>query len=137
MIDESGWYYTGDLAYLDDQGYLHIVGRKRDVIIRGGQNVYPAEIEAFLNDHPAIRESAVVGVPAPVGGEAVIAFILCEEGAEVTAREVLDYCRANLEPWKIPGRVRIVPRFPRTETGKPQKFKLRQMALRESQGGKS
>jgi fatty-acyl-CoA synthase len=137
VMDESGWYYTGDLGYVDAQGYLHIVGRKRDVINRAGQNVYPAEIEAYLNDHPAIRESAVVGVPSPVGGEAVIAFILCEEEAEVTVQEVLDYCRVDLEPWKIPSRVRIVPQFPRTETGKPQKFRLRQMALRETQGGES
>lgn len=135
VMDEEGWYYTGDLAFMDERGYLHIVGRKKDVIIRGGQNIYPAEIEAYLVTHPRIREAAVVGVPSEIGGESVWAFVLLEDGAEMTVQEVLDYCRAALEAYKIPSRVRFLREFPRSATGKPQKFKLRELALQE--GGES
>jgi fatty-acyl-CoA synthase len=130
-IDEEEWYYTGDLATMDEQGYVRIVGRKKDMIIRGGQNIYPAEIENYLVAHDKIREAAVVGVPAPVAGERTWAFVILEEGAEMTAREVLDYCRMGMESYKIPDRVRFVPDFPRSASGKPQKFKLRDMALEE------
>jgi acyl-CoA synthetase (AMP-forming)/AMP-acid ligase II len=135
VMDEDGWYYTGDLAVIDEAGYVHIVGRKKDVIIRGGQNIYPAEIEAYLTSHPKVREAAVVGVPSAVGGESVWAFVIPEGGAEMTAQEVLDYCRVALEPYKIPGRVQFVTDFPRSETGKPLKFRLREMALHETKGG--
>lgn len=135
VMDEDGWYYTGDLAMIDEEGYLRIVGRKKDVIIRGGQNIYPAEIEHYLIAHPKIREAAVVGVPSVVGGESAWAFIILEDGTEMTAQEVLDYCRAELEAYKIPSRVRFVSDFPRSATGKPQKFKLREVALQEVEGG--
>jgi fatty-acyl-CoA synthase len=128
VIDGEGWYYTGDLARMDERGYLHIVGRKRDLIIRGGQSIYPAEIENYLTAHPKIREAAVVGMPSAVEGESVWAFILLEEGVEMTAREVLDHCRLKLEPYKIPSQVRFMAEFPRSATGKPQKFKLREIA---------
>jgi acyl-CoA synthetase (AMP-forming)/AMP-acid ligase II len=131
VVDADGWYYTGDLALIDEQGYLHIVGRKKDVIIRAGQNIYPVEVEAFLASHPKIREAAVVGVPDPLGGEAAWAFIILKDGAEMTSQEVLDYCRSVLEPYKIPSRVRFLADFPRSDTGKPQKFKLKDEALRE------
>jgi acyl-CoA synthetase (AMP-forming)/AMP-acid ligase II len=131
VLDEEGWYYTGDLARIDEAGYIHIVGRVRDVIIRGGQNVYPAEIEAYLVAHNKIREAAVIGMPAAVGGEEAWAYLLLEEGAEMTAREVVEYCRAALESFKIPSQVRFVADFPRSETGKPQKFRLREQALQE------
>jgi fatty-acyl-CoA synthase len=136
VIDEGGWLYTGDLATIDEKGYLHIVGRKKDVIIRGGQNIYPAEIESYLATHPKIGEVAVVGVPAAVGGESVWAFVRLAEGVEMTAREVLDYCREALEPYKIPSQVRFLSEFPRAETGKSRKVELRAMALQELRGGK-
>jgi fatty-acyl-CoA synthase len=136
VIDEEGWYYTGDLARIDEEGYLHIVGRIKDMIIRGGQNVYPAEIENYLASHSKIRETAVVGVPSAVEGESVWAFVILEEGVEMTAREVLDYCRQELEPYKIPSRVQFVDEFPRSATGKPQKFKLREVALRDLKEGR-
>ncbi len=136
VIDEEGWLYTGDLATIDEQGYLRIVGRKKDLIIRGGQNIYPAEIEGYLTSHPKIAEAAVVGVPAAVGGESVWAFVRLEEGAEMTAREVLDYCRGTLELFKIPSQVRFVSEFPRAETGKSRKYELRDLALQELQGGR-
>jgi fatty-acyl-CoA synthase len=135
VMDEDGWYYTGDLAVMDDEGYLRIVGRKKDVIIRGGQNIYPPEIEAYLASHPRIREAAVVGVPAAVGGESAWAFVILEGEAEMTAQQVLDYCRAELEPYKVPARVRFVADFPRSQTGKPQKFKLRSLAYQAIQRG--
>jgi fatty-acyl-CoA synthase len=131
VIDEQGWYYTGDLARMDENGYVRIVGRKKDVIIRGGQNIYPAEIEAYLASHPKVREAAAIGVPADVGGETVWAFVLLENGVQMTEREVLDYCRAELEPYKIPSRVRFVSEFPRSEGGKPLKWELRQTAMHQ------
>jgi fatty-acyl-CoA synthase len=135
VVDEEGWYYTGDLATMNEQGYVRIVGRKKDMIIRGGQNIYPAEIENYLVTHDEIREAAVVGVPASIGGERAWAFVILEAGAEMTAREVLDYCRTGMDAYKIPDRVRFVTDFPRAASGKPQKFKLREVALQEGQGG--
>jgi fatty-acyl-CoA synthase len=137
VMDGDGWYYTGDLAVIDDEGYLRIVGRKKDVIIRGGQNVYPAEIETYLVSHPRIREAAVVGVPSAVGGESAWAFVILEDGAEMTPQEIMDHCRAELEPYKVPARVRLVADFPRSETGKPQKFKLRSIASQATEGGET
>jgi fatty-acyl-CoA synthase len=135
VMDEAGWYYSGDLGTIDEQGYLRIVGRKKDIIIRGGQNIYPEEIEAYLCTHSKIREAAVVGVPAAVGGENAWAFVLLEDGAEMGEQEVLEFCREELEPYKIPGQVCVVSDFPRSETGKPQKFKLREEAIQLIQEG--
>lgn len=134
VMDEEGWYHTGDLAVMDEDGYLRIVGRKKDMIIRGGQNIYPVEIEDHLTAHPSIREAAVVGVPSAVGGESAWAFVILEEGAAMTPHEVKSYCRKALEPYKIPGEVRFVADFPRSEAGEPQKFKLRTKALQEERG---
>jgi acyl-CoA synthetase (AMP-forming)/AMP-acid ligase II len=135
VLDEDGWYYTGDLARIDSEGYLHIVGRKKDMIIRGGRNIYPAEVEAYLTAHEAIREVAVVGVPSALEGESVWAFVILEEGTRMAARELLDFCREGLELYKMPGQVRFVDDFPRSANGKPQKFRLREAALSEQKGG--
>ena len=131
VVDEEGWYYTGDLAVVDERGYLRILGRKDDVIIRAGVNIHPAEIERYLEAHEKIKEAAVVGVPAPIGGERTWAFIILKEGVEMTAKEVLHYCRAEIEAHKVPDQVRFVADFPRAASGKPQKFILRDMALQE------
>ncbi|HVO37533.1 MAG TPA: AMP-binding protein [Spirochaetia bacterium] len=133
--DSDGWLYTGDLASIDEKGYLRIVGRSKDLIIRGGQNIYPAEIERWLLTHPRIEEAAVVGVPSAMGGESVWAFIRTRGNGPLTEREVLDYCRGTLELYKIPREVRFVSELPRAEGGKYQKFKLREAALRELAGG--
>ncbi|HNS51085.1 MAG TPA: class I adenylate-forming enzyme family protein [Anaerolineae bacterium] len=130
-VDAEGWYFTGDLARLDEQGYLHIVGRKKDMIVRAGQNVYPVEIEHYLVAHPKIREAAVIGVPAGAAGESVWAYVRLEEGAAMSAQEVKQHCRQALEAYKVPALVRFVEDFPRGELGKPQKFRLREMALQE------
>ena len=132
--DSEGWLYTGDLARIDAKGYLHIMGRTKDVIIRGGQNIYPAEIERYLESHPKIEEAAVVGVPSVVGGESVWAFVRLAGNGGMTVEEVLDYCRGRLEIYKIPSQVRFVEELPRAETGKTQKFKLREEALKETGG---
>jgi acyl-CoA synthetase (AMP-forming)/AMP-acid ligase II len=134
VLDEQGWLYTGDMASIDNKGYLRIVARKKDVIIRGGQNIYPAEIEHYLDTHPKIEETAVVGVPSPVGGESVWAFIRLKKNAQMTIREALDYCRGTLETYKIPSQVQFVSELPQGELGKSQKFKLRAEAMRTLAG---
>ena len=131
VVDTEGWYHTGDLAVMDEQGYLRIVGRKKDMIIRGGQNIYPAEIESYLVQHQMVKEAAVVGVPGAVGGEAVWVFIIPEDGTEMSTQEVLEHCRAGMEAYKIPDQVRFLPDFPRSALGKPQKFRLLEMAEQE------
>ncbi|MGQ9715681.1 MAG: class I adenylate-forming enzyme family protein [Anaerolineae bacterium] len=133
VVDAEGWYHTGDLATMDERGYIRIVGRKKDLILRAGQNVYPAEIEAYLVTHPAIREAAVVGVPGELGREEIWAFVLREPGANLTEQEVIAYCREALEAYKIPDEVRFVEDFPRSSLGKPQKFVLQEQAMREKQ----
>jgi acyl-CoA synthetase (AMP-forming)/AMP-acid ligase II len=134
VVDEEGWYYTGDLATMDEQGYLRIMGRKDDMIIRGGQNIYPTEIEESLVLHPYIREAAVVGVPGRMGGERIWAFVILEAGAEMSDRQVLDHCRAEMEAYRIPDRVKFMADFPRSGQGKPQKFRLREVALQGMKG---
>lgn len=134
VLDANGWYYTGDLAVMDN-GYLRIVGRKKDMIIRGGQNIYPLEIENVLVAHPKIQEAAVVGVDATVGGESVVAFVIAQPGTTLTVQEVMDYCRSALEPYQVPGQVRLVSDFPRTGDGKPQKHLLRAQVSGDKEGG--
>jgi acyl-CoA synthetase (AMP-forming)/AMP-acid ligase II len=103
--------------------------------VRGGQNIYPAEIEHHLETHPLIEKAAVVGVPSPVAGESVWAFVELKHESRMSAREVLDHCRGSLELFKIPSQVRFVSEIPQGEMGKPQKFKLREQALQETAGG--
>ncbi len=135
VLDEAGWFATGDIGYVDDDDRLRLVERKQDLIIRGGQNVYPAEVEQFLQRHPAVRRAGVVGVPAALGGEAVWAYLELYPGQALTPRDVLDFCRGQIAPFKIPQVIRFVPRLPVTVTDKVQRFRLREMALAEKQGG--
>jgi fatty-acyl-CoA synthase len=130
-LDDEGWYYTGDLAVMDEKGYVRIVGRKKDMIIRGGQNIFPVEIEHFLMTHPAIQAVAVVGVPDEVGSENVWAYVVPQPGANLTSQQVLDYCQGQIAPYKIPSEVRILDALPMTPTTKARKFRLREMALQE------
>ena len=131
VLDEEGWFYTGDIGYLGEDGYLRLVDRKKDLIIRAGQNVYPTEVEHYLEHHSLIRRAGVIGVPSRVGGEAVWAYLELQPGATLSATEVLDHCRGQIAPFKIPSQVRFVERLATTATGKLQKFKLREMAARE------
>jgi fatty-acyl-CoA synthase len=126
-IDAEGWYHTGDLASLDGRGYLRIEGRIKDMIIRGGENIYPREIEDVLFAHPAIAEAAVIGLPDPQWGEVVAAFVRLAPGQDAPDREELRaYCREHLAPYKTPVRWEFVEAFPMTPSGKIQKFKLRE-----------
>jgi acyl-CoA synthetase (AMP-forming)/AMP-acid ligase II len=126
-LDSDGWYYTGDLATLDAKGYVRIVGRKKDMIIRGGQNIYPAEIENYLMTHPDMQIVAVVGVPDSLVGERVWAFVLPREGATLTTGDVLQFAREGLAPFKIPEQIRIVQELPMTSTNKVRKIDLKKM----------
>lgn len=126
-IDADGWYHTGDLASLDPRGYLRIEGRMKDMIIRGGENIYPREIEDVLFAHPAIAEASVVGVPDPKWGEVVAAFIRLSPGQQApSADELRAYCRESLAGYKTPQHWEFVDAFPLTPSGKIQKFKLRE-----------
>jgi fatty-acyl-CoA synthase/long-chain acyl-CoA synthetase len=131
VLGQDGWFYTGDLGHVGEDGYLRLTGRKKDLIIRGGQNVYPEEVEGYLQRHPAIRRAGVVGVPGGPGGEEVWANQERCPGAHVTVAEVLDFCRGQIAPFKIPEQVRFVERLPVTVTDKVQRFRLREMAARE------
>lgn len=128
-IDREGWMRTGDLAVLDDDGYCSIVGRLKDMIIRGGENVYPREIEELLFQHPAVADVAVVGVPHDRYGEEVCAWIKLSEGRSVTAEDVRTFCREQLAHYKVPTHVEFVDALPLTVTGKVQKFAIREQMM--------
>jgi fatty-acyl-CoA synthase len=128
-IDEQGWMHTGDLAEMDVDGYVNIVGRIKDMIIRGGENVYPREIEEFLYGHPDIRDVQVVGVPDERYGEEIMAWVQTEDGRELSAAEVREYCQGKIAHYKIPRYVAVTDGFPMTITGKIQKYKLRDDAV--------
>ena len=128
-IDAAGWMHTGDLATMDRDGYVNIVGRSKDMIIRGGENVYPREIEEFLYTHPAIRDVQVVGVPDERYGEEIAALVIAREPGTIDAEAVREFCRDKIAHYKIPRYVISVDEFPMTVTGKIQKFKLRDQAI--------
>jgi len=130
-IDAAGWMHTGDLAVIDAEGYCNIVGRVKDMIIRGGENVYPREIEEFLYRHPHVLDVAVVGVPDRRYGEEVCAVIRVREGASLDAEAVVSFCRGQIAHYKVPRYVRFVDHFPMTVTGKVQKYLLRERVRRE------
>jgi fatty-acyl-CoA synthase len=126
-IDAAGWMHSGDLATIDEQGYCRIVGRSKDMIIRGGENVFPIEIEQFLFRHPKIRDVQVIGLPDGKYGEEVCACIVLRPGEQASADEIRDFCRGEIAHFKVPRYVRFLDSFPMTVTGKVQKFMLRQM----------
>jgi fatty-acyl-CoA synthase len=130
-IDAARWMHTGDLARMDDEGYVKIVGRSKDMIIRGGENVYPREIEEFLYSHDAISDASVYGVPDPRYGEAVMVSVILREGASLTEDELREYCDGKIAHYKVPRYVDFVGEFPMTVTGKVQKFKMRDAAVEE------
>ena len=130
-IDEAGWMHTGDLATLDEHGYCRITGRIKDMIIRGGENIYPREIEEFLYGHPKIQDVQVIGVPDAKYGEEVCAWISLKPGETLEAEEVREFCRGRIAHYKVPRHIRFVTEFPMTVTGKIQKFLMRQAMERE------
>ena len=130
-IDEAGWMRTGDLATMDEQGYVNIVGRLKDMVIRGGENVYPREIEEFLYSHPKIQDVQVIGVPDPRFGEEICAWIKLHSGQSATAEEIREFCKGQIAHYKIPRYIEFVPEFPMTITGKIQKFVMREQTIQK------
>ena len=130
-IDAGGWMHTGDLAVIDDEGYCNIVGRIKDMVIRGGENIYPREIEEFLYAHPKVLDVQVVGIPDQRFGEELCAWIILREGERLSEDEVREYCKGQIAHYKIPRYIRFVDSFPMTVTGKIQKFLIRQKMKEE------
>jgi fatty-acyl-CoA synthase len=130
-IDAERWMHSGDLATMDDDGYVKIVGRIKDMVIRGGENIYPREIEEFLYTHPAVADVQVIGVPDQRYGEELMAWIVPRPGASVTEDEVREFCLGKIAHYKVPRYVKLVDSFPMTVTGKVQKFKMRETAIAE------
>lgn len=136
-IDEAGWMRTGDLAIMDDDGYCRITGRVKDMIIRGGENVYPREIEEFLYRHPAVQDAQVFGVPDARYGEEVCAWIRLRAGAAIAEEDIRAFCKGEIAHYKIPRYVRFVDEYPMTVTGKIQKFAMRDAMAKELSAPKS
>jgi fatty-acyl-CoA synthase len=130
-IDADGWLHTGDLATMDERGYCKITGRLKDMIIRGGENIYPREIEEFLYTCPKVADVQVVGVPDLKYGEEVMAWVKLKDGQAATSEEIRDFCRGKIAHYKIPRYVKFVSEFPMTVTGKIQKYKMREVAIEE------
>ena len=128
---KDGWLYTGDLAVVDEEGYITIVDRKKDMILTGGENVYSTEVENILYLHPAILEAAVVGVPDETWGEMIKAIIVLKEGMEATEEEIIDFCKERLARFKAPKSVEFYPELPKTGSGKIAKRKLREQYCRD------
>jgi fatty-acyl-CoA synthase len=130
-IDEAGWMHTGDLATIDDAAYANIVGRIKDMVIRGGENIYPREVEEFLYRHPKILDVQVVGLPDEKYGEELCAWIILREGESASVEEIREFCRDQIARHKVPRHIRFVRSFPMTVTGKVQKFVIRETMIRE------
>jgi fatty-acyl-CoA synthase len=130
-VDAEGWLHTGDLAVLRPDGYFGFRGRAKDTIIRGGENIYPREVEDFLHTHPKIADVYVIGIPDAKLGETVSAWVQLREGEEATEEEIRNFCRGKIAYFKVPQYVRFVDGFPQTVTKKVQKFLMREQEIRE------
>ena len=130
-IDADGWMHSGDLATMDDDGYVNIVGRIKDMIIRGGENIYPREIEEFLYSHPAIADAQVIGVPDEKYGEELMVWVQLAPGGELTEEELRDFCRDKIAYFKVPRYIKFVSEFPMTVTGKVRKVEMRDKSIAE------
>jgi fatty-acyl-CoA synthase len=129
VIDGDGWLHSGDLATCDEEGYYSIVGRIKDMIIRGGENIYPREIEEFIHTIDSIMDVQVVGIPDEKYGEIIGAFIIKEEGSQLTSEDIRDYASNKIARYKVPKHIFFVQEFPLTASGKIMKFKLRDQAV--------
>ncbi len=130
-VDRAGWLHTGDLGVMREDGYIHLTGRAKDMIIRGGENVYPREVEEFLYTHPKVAEVQVVGIPDERLGEVVLAWIRLKTGENAAEEEIRQFCEGRIAYFKIPQHIRFVDEFPMTVTGKIQKFKIRELEIKE------
>jgi fatty-acyl-CoA synthase len=131
-VDADGWFYSGDLGVVDEEGYLQVVGRLTDMILRGGYNVYAAEVESCLLSHPDVSNAAVIGLPDPVLGETVHAFVIPRAGASLTVQALVAYCRQEMASYKVPDQITFVSELPLSSLGKVQKFTLKEKVLREN-----
>lgn len=130
-LDANGWLYTGDLGVMDDEGYVKMSGRLKEMVIRGGENIYPREIEEFLHHHPKISDAYVIGVPDERYGEELMAWVAAKPGMTVTPDEIISFCNGQIARYKIPKYYKFVTEFPMSVTGKIQKFKMQKMAIEE------
>ncbi|MBZ3664647.1 AMP-binding protein [Pseudomonas monteilii] len=130
-IDPAGWMHSGDLAVMDAHGYVRIVGRNKDMIIRGGENIYPRELEEFFYTHPAVADAQVIGIPCSRYGEEIAAWIKLHPGHSATVEELLGWCKARIAHFKVPRHIRFVDEYPMTVTGKVQKFRMREISVAE------
>lgn len=130
-IDSDGWMHTGDLAVMDEQGYVRIVGRSKDMIIRGGENIYPRELEEFFFTHPAVADVQVIGVPCSKYGEEIVAWVRLHPGHAASEDELREWAKARIAHFKVPRHFRFVDEFPMTVTGKVQKFRMREISIAE------
>ncbi|MBI1358781.1 MAG: AMP-binding protein [Alphaproteobacteria bacterium] len=131
VLDDEGWMHTGDIGVLDEEGYCNIVGRIKDMVIRGGENIYPREVEEFLFRHPKVEDVTVVGIPCPKYGEQLCAWIRLRAGETADPAEITDFCKGQIAHFKIPAVIRFVDSFPMTVTGKIQKFEIRKAMIAE------
>lgn len=127
-IDPNGWLHTGDIAVVDEEGYIDITGRIKDMVIRGGENIYPKEVEEFLYQHPKVQDVQVVGVPDPKYGEELMAWVILKSGEQITSDELKEYCKGKISYHKIPKYIEFIESYPMTASGKIQKFLLREMS---------
>ena len=134
-IDADGWMHTGDLAVMDEQGYVRIVGRSKDMIIRGGENIYPRELEEFFFTHPAVADVQVIGVPCSKYGEEIVAWVRLHPGQMASEQELREWAKARIAHFKVPRYFRFVEEFPMTVTGKVQKFRMREISVEELSAG--
>lgn len=130
-IDGARWMHTGDVAIMDDEGFIKIVGRIKDMIIRGGENIYPREIEEFLYEHPKVSDVQVIGIPSIKYGEEVMAWVKAKEGVEITAEELINFCKGQIAHYKVPKYFKFTNDFPMTVTGKVRKIEMREMSTKE------
>ena len=128
-IDPGNWMHTGDLAVMDDEGYINIVGRIKDMIIRGGENVYPREIEEYLYTHPAVADVQVIGVPDVKYGEEIMAWVKLKEGEHLSDTDIKEFCKGRIAHYKVPRYVTFVDDFPMTVTGKVRKIEMRETSI--------
>jgi fatty-acyl-CoA synthase len=130
-IDSARWMHSGDLAVMREDGYVNISGRIKDMIIRGGENIYPREIEEFLYSHPKVTEAQIIGVPDLKYGEELCAWVRLREGQSATEEEIREFCRGQIATHKIPRYIRFTTEFPTTVTGKIQKYRMREISVAE------
>ena len=136
VLDSARWMHTGDLAMMDEEGYIHISGRIKDLIIRGGENISPKEIEDFLYQYPNVLDAQVIGVPSEKFGEEVMAWIKVREGFSLTEEELVNFCKGQIAHYKVPKYWKFVQEFPMTISGKVRKVEMREMAIKELGLGK-